>query len=64
MDEMTTDTPKEKDGAASSTTTVPADPVDDVVTTGTCVVPFEVASGDHIRVDFGDFGSVEASATD
>jgi len=33
MDEMTTDTPKEKDGAASSTTTVPADPVDDIVTT-------------------------------
>jgi len=25
MDEMTTDTPKEKDPAASSTTTVPAD---------------------------------------
>jgi carboxypeptidase C (cathepsin A) len=33
MDEMTTDARKEKDGAASSTTTVPADPVDDVVTT-------------------------------
>ena len=33
MDEMTTDAPKEKDRAASSTTTVPADPVDDVVTT-------------------------------
>ena len=33
MDEITTDAPKEKDRAASSTTTVPADPVDDVVTT-------------------------------
>jgi carboxypeptidase C (cathepsin A) len=33
MDEMTTDAPKEKDSAASSTTTVPADPVDDLVTT-------------------------------
>jgi carboxypeptidase C (cathepsin A) len=33
MDEMTTDARKERDAAASSTTTVPADPVDDVVTT-------------------------------
>jgi len=33
MDEKTTDAPKDKDPAASSTTTVPADPVDDVVTT-------------------------------
>src|SRR5665647_2592035 len=33
MDEITTDASKEKDRAASSTTTVPADPVDDVVTT-------------------------------
>ncbi|MBC7558864.1 MAG: peptidase S10, partial [Dermatophilaceae bacterium] len=33
MDEMTTDAPKEKDHAETSTTTVPADPVDDVVTT-------------------------------
>ena len=33
MDEMTTDAPKAKDPAASSTTTVPADPVDDIVTT-------------------------------
>src|ERR1019366_3645295 len=32
MDEMTTDAPKEKAPAASSTTTVPADPVDDIVT--------------------------------
>lgn len=36
----------------------------DIVTTGTCVVPFEIAPGDRIRVDFGDFGSVEACATD
>ena len=33
MDEMTTDTPKEPNRAASSATIVPADPVDDVVTT-------------------------------
>jgi len=33
MDEKTTDAPKEKDHAASPTTTVPADPVDDLVTT-------------------------------
>jgi carboxypeptidase C (cathepsin A) len=33
MDEKTADAPKEKDLAASSTTTVPADPVDDLVTT-------------------------------
>jgi len=33
MDETTTEAPKEKDRADSSTTTVPADPVDDVVTT-------------------------------
>lgn len=37
---------------------------DDVVTTGTCVVPFAIAPGDRIRVDFGDFGSVEAGMTD
>ena len=33
MDEKTTDAPKEKDHEASSTTTVAADPVDDIVTT-------------------------------
>ena len=33
MDETTTEAPKEKDRADSSTTTVPADPVDDLVTT-------------------------------
>ena len=36
----------------------------DVVTTGTCVVPFAIAPGDRIRADFGDFGSVEACAAD
>ena len=35
----------------------------EVVTTGTCVVPFAVAPGDRIRADFGDLGSVEASVT-
>jgi 2-keto-4-pentenoate hydratase len=34
---------------------------DDIVTTGTCVVPFAVAPGDRIRADFGDYGSVEAA---
>jgi 2-keto-4-pentenoate hydratase len=29
------------------------------VTTGTCVVPPEVASGDRFKADFGDLGSVE-----
>mgnify|MGYP001792425837 CR=1 FL=1 len=33
MDEKKTDAPKEKDREASSTTTVPADPVADIVTT-------------------------------
>ena len=33
MDEKTTDAPKEKDRADTSTTTMPADPVDDIVTT-------------------------------
>ena len=37
---------------------------DDMVTTGTCVVPFTIAPGDRVRVDFGDFGSVEAWMTD
>ncbi len=31
-----------------------------VVTTGTCVVPLEVAAGDHVIADFGRLGSVEA----
>jgi 2-keto-4-pentenoate hydratase len=29
-----------------------------VVTTGTCMVPLEVAPGDSVRADFGDFGAV------
>jgi 2-keto-4-pentenoate hydratase len=33
----------------------------DVVTTGTCVTPIPVASGDRIRADFGDFGTVDAN---
>lgn len=33
----------------------------DVVTTGTCVVPFALAPGDRAEVDFGDFGRVEVA---
>jgi len=36
----------------------------DVVTTGTCVVPFPIAPGERIRADFGELGSVEAAITD
>jgi 2-keto-4-pentenoate hydratase len=36
---------------------------EDVVTTGTCVVPFAITPGDRIRADFGEFGSVSASMT-
>jgi 2-keto-4-pentenoate hydratase len=31
-----------------------------VVTTGTCVVPVEIAPGDHVVADFGLFGRAEA----
>jgi 2-keto-4-pentenoate hydratase len=31
-----------------------------IVTTGTCVIPVPIASGDKFRADFGDFGSIEA----
>lgn len=31
-----------------------------IVTTGTCVVPFEIAEGDRVAVDFGVFGRLEA----
>ena len=31
-----------------------------VVTTGTCLVPLEIAPGDHVRMDFGALGRVEA----
>jgi 2-keto-4-pentenoate hydratase len=30
-----------------------------VVTTGTCLVPLEIASGDHVRMDFGPLGRVD-----
>ena len=33
----------------------------DVVMTGTCVVPVTVSPGDHVRMDFGRYGAVEAS---
>lgn len=33
----------------------------DVVTTGTCVVPFAIAPGDRIAVDYGTLGRVEAA---
>lgn len=32
-----------------------------IVTTGTCVIPFAIAPGDQLRMDFGDFGAVEAT---
>jgi 2-keto-4-pentenoate hydratase len=32
-----------------------------IVTTGTCVVPLAIAPGDRLRMDFGDFGTVEAT---
>lgn len=31
---------------------------DDIVTTGTCVIPIAIASGDTIRAEFGVFGAV------
>lgn len=34
-----------------------------IVTTGTCVQPFEIAPGDLIRADFGVLGGVEATLT-
>ena len=33
-----------------------------VVTTGTCLVPLEIDSGDHVRMDFGPLGVVEVRA--
>lgn len=35
----------------------------DVVTTGTCVVPFAIAPGDRILADFGALGTVTATMT-
>jgi 2-keto-4-pentenoate hydratase len=32
----------------------------DLVITGTCVPPVPITSGDRVRMDFGDFGSIEA----
>jgi 2-keto-4-pentenoate hydratase len=33
----------------------------DVVITGTCVTPVAVSPGDHVRMDFGDLGALEAA---
>ncbi len=33
----------------------------EVITTGTCVTPLEIARGDRLYMDFGDLGSVEAT---
>lgn len=33
----------------------------ELVTTGTCIKPLEVAGGDVVRLDFGDFGQVSAT---
>jgi 2-keto-4-pentenoate hydratase len=33
----------------------------EVVTTGTCITPMQIAPGDQIRVDFGAFGLIEAA---
>jgi 2-keto-4-pentenoate hydratase len=33
----------------------------DVVMTGTCLVPVTVSPGDHVRMDFGAYGAVEVS---
>jgi 2-keto-4-pentenoate hydratase len=35
-----------------------------VVTTGTCIVPIAVASGDHVRVSFGPVGDIEVQFID
>jgi 2-keto-4-pentenoate hydratase len=34
-----------------------------VVTTGTCLVPLEIASGDHVTADFGRLGGVDVHIT-
>ena len=34
--------------------------VGETVTTGTCIAPAEIAAGDHVVADFGEFGRVEA----
>jgi 2-keto-4-pentenoate hydratase len=30
-----------------------------IVTTGTCIPPIPVTPGDHVRMDFGSFGSID-----
>jgi 2-keto-4-pentenoate hydratase len=35
----------------------------EVITTGTCVAPAEIAPGDHVVANFGEFGHVEARLT-
>ena len=32
---------------------------DQVITTGTCMIPLEISRGDHVRADFGVLGTVE-----
>jgi 2-keto-4-pentenoate hydratase len=32
----------------------------DTITTGTCITPADVVSGDHVLADFGEFGQAEA----
>jgi 2-keto-4-pentenoate hydratase len=36
----------------------------DVVITGTCVTPVQVGPGERVRMDFGDFGQIEAAFRD
>lgn len=36
----------------------------EVVTTGTCLTPLEIAPGDHVRMDFGVLGAVDARLGD
>jgi 2-keto-4-pentenoate hydratase len=31
----------------------------EIVTTGTCIVPLDIAPGDRLVADFGDFGCVD-----
>jgi 2-keto-4-pentenoate hydratase len=35
----------------------------EVITTGTCIAPAEIAPGDHVVANFGEFGCVEAHLT-
>jgi 2-keto-4-pentenoate hydratase len=38
--------------------------VGEIVTTGTCLVPLEIEPGDHVAMDFGSLGHVEARVGD